>query len=182
MIAPRAEVLAAVLAEHGDPRLPERFWAKVSVATSGCWLWTATTSGGYGRYSHGGRRWAAHRVTYVTFVGPIAEGLCLDHLCRNRACVNPAHLEPVTNRENVLRGVGLPAQHARNTHCPQGHPYDDENTRVAAKGYRVCRTCHRERERRAYRETPKPTCPDCGVPQSKLRQHRRLVHAIGEAS
>lgn len=122
----------------------ERFWAKVErVESSECWLWLACQDGkGYGLFWVG-RYVRAHRFAYELLVGPIPEGLQLDHLCRVRHCVNPAHLEPVTNRENVLRGEGLPAQAARKTHCPHGHPYDEANTLGRSDGSRVCRTCNR---------------------------------------
>ena len=86
----------------------------------------------------------AHRFAYETFVGPIPEGLTIDHLCRIRHCVNPEHLEAVTDRVNILRGEGISAQHARATHCPQGHPYDLINTYVAPDGDRDCRDCRRQ--------------------------------------
>lgn len=89
----------------------------------------------------------AHRVVYEELVGPIPDGLMLDHLCRVRHCVNPEHLEPVTNRENVLRGEGHSAKAARATHCLKGHPYAGENLRILSNGWRRCRACHRERER-----------------------------------
>ncbi len=104
----------------------------------------------------------AHRAAYELYVGPIPEGLTIDHLCRNTLCVNPAHLEAVTMRENILRGTGPSAQAARKTHCLRGHPFDDGNTLFRATGKRVCRACqrvHREKRRdkdiarhRAWRE------------------------------
>lgn len=136
---------------HGDPlaRKPlgrpaeERFWEKVDkdgplFADLGpCWLWTGGTSYGYGLF------WnvPAHRWAYENLVGPIPPGLHIDHLCRNPPCVNPAHLEPVTVRENTLRGVGTSAQNARKTYCIHGHPFSDENTYRPPSGGRYCRTC-----------------------------------------
>lgn len=113
--------------------------------SDGCWLWTgAMQPSGYGTF----RGRAAHRITYELFVGPIPENLTIDHLCRVRSCVNPAHLEPVTIAVNVMRGESLPARNARKTHCPQGHPYDDENTYVnPTTGWRLCRSCAREARR-----------------------------------
>jgi hypothetical protein len=123
----------------------ERFMAKVE-KTDSCWIWTAQcTPGGYGRFKIGGRPLRAHRVAYELLVGPIPEGLVLDHLCRVRHCVNPAHLEPVTQRENVLRGDAVGAVNAAKTHCPQGHPYDQLNTLMEA-GSRRCLACKRSRE------------------------------------
>lgn len=129
-----------------------RFWRHVEITTGGCWLWTGSLSGkGYGRFHSGGRRGRslrAHRVAYELLVGPIPDGLQLDHVtawgCTSKACVNPAHLEPVTNRVNVLRGVGPTAQNAAKTHCFRGHPFDDENTQVRRDGHRRCRECIRQ--------------------------------------
>lgn len=121
----------------------ERFWPKVMLGESGCWLWTASVStAGYGQFWTGRRIAAAHRIAYEEFVGPIPEGLQLDHLCRNRGCVNPAHLEPVTCRENLMRGDTPAARQLRRTHCPSGHPYAGDNLYVY-KGERRCRECGR---------------------------------------
>lgn len=109
---------------------------------SGCWLWTAKLSAeGYGECQRGGIRFA-HRISYQAFQGDIDEGLQIDHLCRNRACVNPDHLEPVTARVNVLRSNNMAARNARKTACKYGHPFDADNT-IRTKAGRVCRTCAR---------------------------------------
>lgn len=127
--------------------LTERFHAKFKVNTeSGCWEWTASrTTKGYGMIGSGAperRLLAAHRVAYEIYVGPIASGLQVDHLCRVRHCVNPDHLEPVTAQENVRRGLGPAGINAAKTHCPQGHEYTAENTyRNPSTNRRMCRVC-----------------------------------------
>lgn len=135
----------------GDPRLPARFWAKVVVTESGCWEWQASlTAGGYGQfYPKKSLPRRAHRVAYEALVGPIPEGLQLDHLCRTRRCCNPSHVEPVTSRENTMRGQNFAARHAAATHCPANHPYDGDNLRVRPTGRRACRECERQRVRAA---------------------------------
>lgn len=118
-----------------------------------CWMWDGAFAGsGYGQDFYKGKKWRAHRSTYERLVGPIPAGMDLDHLCRNRRCVNPDHLEPVTRRENLLRGETRTARNAAVTHCPQGHPYTEANTYVRASGARVCKKCNAERNNRRYHE------------------------------
>lgn len=111
-----------------------------------CWPWIGGTER-YGRFTLHGRTYYAHRFSYEFYVGEIPEGLEVDHLCRNTRCVNPAHLEPVTHHENLMRGESPSARCARITECPRGHPYTTENT-CLSKGHRYCRTCARERMQR----------------------------------
>ena len=129
----------------GDPRLPERFWAKVEPEpNTGCWLWTASlSSGGYGQFMirPSPKPERAHRLAYETLVGPIPEGLELDHLCRVRSCCNPSHLEAVTHRENVLRGTSPYASAARKTHCDHGHPLDSTRWKGRKRTIRCCSVC-----------------------------------------
>lgn len=129
----------------------ERFWAKVNKTEDGCWEWTANnTRGGYGNFmpANGVAR-SAHRYSYEISIGPIPAGLDLDHLCRNRCCVNPDHLEPVTRSENLKRAY---AARGLKTHCAQGHPFDDENTFQRSQGGRGCRTCRNKASREKKRE------------------------------
>lgn len=113
-----------------------------------CWLWPGTiTASGYGQISVKNRPTPAHRYVYEHLVGPVPPGLALDHLCRVRSCCNPAHLEPVTLGENVLRGVGISAVNARKTACKRGHSLTDSNVYVRPDGQRNCRACHREANR-----------------------------------
>ena len=132
----------------------ERFWSKVQMLPcGGCWIWTAsTTDQGYGHFYIGKvngvkRTKAVHRIAYESEVGPVPNGMTLDHLCRNRACVNPAHLEPVSRGENVLRGQSPSAKAARKTECVRGHSLTGDNLYIRPDGGgRQCRTCNRERK------------------------------------
>lgn len=112
---------------------------------SSCWEWTRYKESGYGRLKRNGRHVLAHRFFYETCFGPVSTGLDLDHLCRNRWCCNPDHLEPVTRRENILRGIGVAAIAARKTHCVRGHPLPPLVYRK-----RICAECRRMRYRRWY--------------------------------
>lgn len=131
-----------------------RFWIRVEKVPGGCWLWRGTTaSNGYGRFVIDDRNQAAHRIAYVWLVGPVPEGLELDHLCSVRNCVNPRHLEPVTHRENTLRGDTITAAAAAKTHCPRGHELAGSNLVPSSlrNGRRDCLTCSRRRAAE-YRE------------------------------
>lgn len=119
--------------------------------TTGCWLWLLNPCHrGYGRRWHPDTkaRTFAHRDAYELLVGPIPEGMVLDHRCRVRPCINPAHLKPVTHRTNTLRGQAPTAINARKEACVRGHPFTPENT-LYTRGRRVCRACRRIRQKRA---------------------------------
>jgi hypothetical protein len=147
------------LRKHGDvfyhpPSPEERFWVKVR-KTKTCWEWTsATLSSGYGIFSANRKVHLAHRYSYELLVAPIPEGLYLDHLCRVKHCVNPTHLEPVTNRENVMRGItGL---FGKRTHCLHGHPFNEANTKIRkGKLGRICLECKRRNAREYARRKRK---------------------------
>jgi hypothetical protein len=143
---------------HGDPNHVEKVradgapadrWQR-QIEIADCWTWLGTKSRGYGSYSVDGRPVLAHRWVYQHLVRRLDRLETLDHLCRNRLCVNPDHLEPVSHAVNVARGMS--GQHnAVKTSCAQGHPYTPENTRHPRRGGRSCITCQRERNRESMR-------------------------------
>lgn len=129
----------------GTPSAEVRFLARINYDASGCWLWTGSRCHDkygeptYGRFSlDHSTTLLAHRVAYEWWVGPIPEGMELDHVrergCKHKHCVNPAHLEPVNHGQNMTRAYAV------RTTCPQGHPHD----KVNARGHRICSQCHRE--------------------------------------
>lgn len=133
------------------PKAPfSDIWARATPEpNTGCWLWTDFLSdAGYGtvnRGTSGSSSILAHRAFYEMLVGPIPEGMTLDHKCRVRCCVNPQHMEPVTMKVNVLRGIGPTALNKQKTECPRGHQFTPENTWRNNRGSRVCATCERVR-------------------------------------
>ena len=138
--------------------LMERFEALyIPEPNSGCWLWVGSLNPqGYGalaREKNNVGKTCAHRIAYELFCGPIPQGLVIDHKCRVRCCVNPAHLEAVTQRENILRGCGPSVNRARRMmHCKRGHAKIGDNLYVRPNGKRMCRTCEKIRRRRATAE------------------------------
>jgi hypothetical protein len=132
------------------PTIAVRFWSKVD-KTGDCWEWTAARTNGYGVFRIGGRKDGrlvpAHRHAYEELVGPIPNGLQIDHLCRNPACVNPSHLEPVTQKENILRGESWPARNAAKDSCPRCG--DEFSVQV---GGRYCRRCRNKKAAERMRQ------------------------------
>jgi len=133
----RVEVLKPVL---------ERFLEKISVSDDGCWNWTACKDRyGYGQFSFEGKTKLAHKILYEQYKGKIPKELQIDHLCRNRKCVNPLHLETVPNRENIMRGIGITSINAKKTHCIHGHEFTAQNTIIKIvknRKQRNCKTCY----------------------------------------
>lgn len=143
----------------GERSLEERLWEHI-VVVENCWEWIGYRgSDGYGTFRLSPTKCGRpHRASYELYRGPIPAGMTIDHLCRNRGCVNPDHLEVVTQKENCLRGNGFYAKNARQTHCPQGHPYDEANTYHDPRGGRICRICRQRsvvkcREKAKLRES-----------------------------
>jgi len=150
----RAADVARRRSKSPNPRPPlrERLFSGLVIDPSGCVLWTHRVNNhGYGLISVNNREQLVHRVMWQLCVGPIPDGLELDHVaergCRYRNCANIAHLEPVTHRENLMRGSGPTAINAALEQCPAGHDYDLINTYFDRNGGRKCRACHRERMR-----------------------------------
>ena len=127
-----------------------RFFAMVDLGSEpgDCWLWQGyCTPEGYGQFD----KKYAHRLIWELLIGPIPDQLTIDHLCRVRRCLNPAHLEVVTNKENILRGNSMSARYARRTHCVHGHEFTEENTgKVRGRDGRICRTCKSAVDRRYW--------------------------------
>ena len=127
----------------------DRFWEKVAITPS-CWLWMGSkTLGGYGHVGLNGKYPLAHRLSYEWAIGPIPEGFQIDHLCRVRNCVNPKHLEAVTQQENIRRGDGGSFNREK-THCNNGHIYDAVNTYLKNDGGRQCLPCQRIYDAKRY--------------------------------
>ena len=139
---------AATVRNENEERAHQRFLANfVQGSPHECWRWTGYTTCGYGKFYRCGKQMSAHRYSYEHFVKPIPEGLVIDHLCRNPLCVNPHHLEPVTQKVNLWRGTGMAARNARKTHCKNGHPLSGDNLIKHPNGH-GCRECRNAAVRR----------------------------------
>jgi len=146
-----------------DSKYIGRFLKKIKVLDNGCWQWIGGTNDrGYGRFTYKGKLQPPHRFIYEYYYGSICPDLTIDHLCRNRACCNPIHLEQVTLKENILRGTSFSAINARKTHCPQGHELTGDNLYVW-RDERRCVECSRIR---------------CKEYQRKLRRSKGIVPRI----
>jgi hypothetical protein len=147
----------------------DRFRKKYVISgDTGCWVWQDNDRSGYGFLSVNKQKQMAHRVSYELHVGPIPEGLQIDHLCRNKMCVNPDHLEAVTQQENILRSNNLAAQWARRTVCHIcGGPFH------IWKGRRVCRHCQLERNRRWREANPEKARKSMRESQRRYRERKK---------
>lgn len=160
---------------------------RIRVNDNWCWIWTGAKTGGYGRITVARKQYVTHRYIYELLVGPIPEGLQIDHLCRTPPCVNPAHLEPVTALENTRRSHGP----GRRTHCPNGHPYAGDNL-IRYAGRRYCRACRDARNRargnprqparcgttggyKAHQRRGEATCPECRAAWAMAARQRRAA-------
>lgn len=129
------------------------FLQKLNFEGTGCITWKGSLNlYGYGQVAIDEKNWKAHRFSYELFKGKIKEGLMLDHICRNRTCVNPEHLRQVTNKQNVLENSeAVTAKNAKKLECIRGHAFSGKNLRIDKKGYRVCKECFKM-HRKKYRE------------------------------
>lgn len=135
------------IASDDDLHFQEKFWSEVGHLhrPNECWPWLGyRVPLGYGVIGRNKKLVSAHRLAYRLLRGPIPDDRVIDHLCRNRACCNPRHMEPVTSSENVRRGEGLAPQNARKMYCPHGHRYDKTYKRKTGS-YRRCTVCHNAR-------------------------------------
>jgi hypothetical protein len=165
-VATAATALTSVIPQSKNQRVSSpytqgqaieyRLWSRViDNETTGCWRWTGSTDpNGYGAIYWQGRTWKVHRVAWTLCRGAIPDGLTVDHLCRNPSCVNPAHFELVPLSVNQARQIN---NSSKKTHCPQGHPYDTENTQFSAQGKRLCLTCRRAQSKARNRKRREAT-------------------------
>jgi hypothetical protein len=149
------------------PNIVQRFEGKLVPGPGDCWTWQGNRDrDGYGRFKVRGTEWRAHRWSYTYHVSDIPDGLQLDHLCRNRSCVNPHHLDPVTNKVNILRGETVTGALAAAMSCPNGHEYTEENT------IRLFRATEQRWSRR---------CRECKVANNRREDVQRKIKRRGEA-
>ncbi len=157
-------------------QLLQKLKSKIVVDANGCWIWQGKPGrAGYGGIEVDHKPYRSHRLMYMLVRGAIPMGLELDHLCRVKMCCNPDHLEAVTHFENCRRGISGDRQRAK-THCPEGHPYDEENTYVRADGERNCRACARDRARMKYTKEPDKFRAACVKYRENNREYFRQYY------
>ena len=155
-----------------DKKTLDRFWSKVK-KTDYCGKWTASKdSRGYGRFRFNKKMIKAYRFSYELFNKPIQKDLQIDHLCRNTSCVNPDHLEVVTQKENMKRGIAWDYQRNK-TCCPKGHEYSKENTYLSPNGKRNCIECRKMAKKRHYR-SHRRECIEAAKKRNKLRLSKSI--------
>jgi len=135
-----------------SPEDLKRFYSKIKFnEETWCWDWVGTTlQRGYGHFKLKRKIWRSHRLSYLIHKGDLIEGLTLNHLCRNRKCCNPDHLEQITSKENILCGESFSAVNKRKTHCKRGHEFTEENTINLSRNRRECRKCRKLHDHNKY--------------------------------
>ena len=130
----------------------KNFYSKIKILPNSCWEWQAKIHNptGYGHFCINRKTFLAHRISYILHKGAIPHGLVINHICRNRKCVNPNHLEVVTLKENILKGFSIPAINSKKTHCIRGHPFNGDNLYISPNGKRASKKSNRIRTDRFY--------------------------------
>lgn len=159
-----------------------RLFSKIHIdQATECWIWIAFRYQGYGRTIWRGKVISVHRLMYAWLVAPIPVGFAarkiaqLDHLCKNRACCNPLHLELVSQKTNILRSSAPSASYAKRTHCPKGHEFTPENTYRFKRGERICKVCQREHGRKMYQQNRENVIARTSANQRRRKAQQKLL-------